>query len=362
MAYGASVPARTTLGVLLVAAAVAAAALAGPGGAASTGTRAARAPQWVGLGVARGVDVRDRVVPGGRALAGRRLADSHGGPYTTSTGETVRVFVSDAYPVDDALNLHWAEFLAHLVHGNELAKATVYVAPLDEVQTTCRSTQVEACYFPSLQQLVVPGDVPPDGTPIEEIVAHEYGHHVALNRSNFPWLAANWGTKRWSTYEGVCPLVLAHKAFPGDEGSNYFRNPGEAFAEAYRVLNDRKAPLSSVQLPWSWDLFEPDDTALALLEQDVLTPWTGSTVTRWRGRLAPGRVRRLLLPLPRDGLARFVLQAPRGSAIAVFDAASGKLVGAARTQIRYGVCGERRLGLAVQVGRRGTFSVTIARP
>ncbi len=45
----------------------------------------------------------------------------HGGTYTTTTGEQVRIVVSDRYPVDEARNQRWADFLASLVHGSELA-------------------------------------------------------------------------------------------------------------------------------------------------------------------------------------------------------------------------------------------------
>ena len=193
-------------------------------------------------------------------------------------------------------------------------------------------------------------------------MAHEYGHHIALNRSNSPWQAVLWGTKRWASYVHVCERVLARTAFPGDEGANYFRNPGEAFAESYRVLNDRRAPLSSVTLPWRMVGFDPDPTALALLEEDVLHPWTSSTISRWRGRLPRGGVSRFTLPTPRDGFAKFVLHAPPGSAVAVLDPRTGRVRGAARSEIRYGVCGERTLNLAVALTRPGRFSVTLARP
>jgi hypothetical protein len=108
--------------------------------------------------------------------------------------------------------------------------------------------------------------------------------------------------------------------------------------------------------------FDPDPTALALLEQDVLHPWTGSTITHWRTRVYTAGLRRFTLATPRDGLARFVLHGPRGSAIAVLDPRTGKPLGAARVEIRYGVCGERNLNLAVAMPRAGTFSVTLASP
>src|SRR6266516_1020502 len=224
------------------------------------------------LGQVPVLSVRGRVIRGRLRLAAARLATSHGGVYTAATGDQVKVYVSDAYPADDSVNQHWADFIAGLVHGNEITKVTVYVAPVSEVQTVCQSTEADGCYFLRDQQIVVPGEPSADGVPVEEIVAHEYGHHVAMNRSNWPWAAVEWGTKRWASYENVCARVQAHTAFPGDEGANYFSNPGEAFAESYRVLNDQRGQLGSMQLPWRMNGFAPDATALTLLEQDVQTP------------------------------------------------------------------------------------------
>jgi len=68
------------------------------------------------------------------------------------------------------------------------------------------------------------------------------------------------------------------------------------------------------------------------------------------------------VPTPHDGIAKFVLQGSPDSAIAVLDPTSGKALVAARIQIRYGICGERRLTLAVLSLRGGKFSITIARP
>lgn len=356
---------RQLIGRLVLATGLLVTALAAPAVAGVTGHAAPRGrsvPRIGELGRVPFVSVRDRVLRDGRRLATTRRATSHGGTYTAATGEQLKVYVSDTYPVDDTVNQHWADFIARLVHGREISTVTVYVAPYSEMQALCGSVDVDACYLLREQEMIVPGEIPPDGTPVEEIAAHEYGHHVAVNRSNWPWPAAAWGTKRWASHVHVCERVLAHTAFPGDEAANYLRNPGEAFAESYRVLNGRRAPLSNVQLPWVMDGFDPDPTALALLEQDVLHPWTGSTISRWRGRLTARGFRRLTLPTPRDGVAKFVLHGPRGSALAVLDSATGKVLGAARVQISYGVCGERKVSLAVALTRPGRFSVALFRP
>ena len=57
-------------------------------------------------------------------------------------------------------------------------------------------------------------------------------------------------------------------------------NPGEAFAETYRVLNEQGSALPQESWTSSRRSLYPDATALSLLEQDVLTPWTANTTRR----------------------------------------------------------------------------------
>ena len=70
---------------------------------------------------------------------------------------------------------------------------------------------------------------------------HEYGHHVAQSPPEHAVAAIDWGPKHWASAANVCARVSRREAFPGDEGSNYARNPGEAWAEAYRLMDERKA-------------------------------------------------------------------------------------------------------------------------
>ena len=70
-----------------------------------------------------------------------RVADAAeswtGGPTTSSTGETVTVFVSSGLPAELGTPQSWADFFAGLVHGPELPALTAYIAPLSEVQQVC---------------------------------------------------------------------------------------------------------------------------------------------------------------------------------------------------------------------------------
>ena len=154
-----------------------------------------------------------------------------------------------------------------LPHGKELSAAKVYIAPLPQVAEMCFTTEALGCY--GGQTLVVVGEST-DGIAPSSIATHEYGHHVAANRSNAPWPAIDWGTKRWASQVGVCSRVRSGMAFPGDEGMNYSLNPGEAFAESYRVLVETNGTAAGYDWPIIDPSFRPTPESLAALREDVL--------------------------------------------------------------------------------------------
>jgi hypothetical protein len=289
-----------------------------------------------------------------------------GGQFAASTGEAVSVTFSDSYPQDPALGQRWANVLAGLVHGPELGSVQVYIAPLREVQRIC-GFQALACYSPFAERIVAPGETAPDGTAAESIVAHEYGHHVASNRSNAPWRAVEWGTKRWATYVNVCSRARAGSLFPGNESRSYRLNPGEGFAEAYRVLNERRAGR-----PDAWSLVDaslfPDPTALQLLEQDILQPWTTNESLAFSGsfRRGSGRTRTFTVATPLDGTLRVTLTPPSGTTFGLALYSGTELVAGARTgsrSISTTVCGVR--SLTVRVTRTkgfGAFRLQVSKP
>jgi hypothetical protein len=311
----------------------------------------------------------------GTALRTDRLAAAavswRGGPITTSTGEVVEVFVSESLPVETVTPEYWAEFLAKLTHGPELASVTSYHAPIAEVRELCGARAL-GCYSRNTM-VSIAEPTPFDGTTPEEVVRHEYGHHIALYRDNTPWRAIDWGPKRWATAATVCPKVTRGQAYPGDEGSNYSLNPGEAWAEAYRLLEERKAGITTS----SWQIiapsFFPDDAALQAAEQDVLQPWTTGSVAAFRKTFAKRTPKVWWIPLsaPLDGNLRITAALPKGGKHEVALVGSNRRTVIRRAQwagqrakrIETTVCGQRSLFVRVtQAGTLGRVSVSASLP
>jgi hypothetical protein len=253
--------------VRLIAVAVAALVLLAASGAAAQGQPAARdanpAYAYV-LDRQTGVSSINR--------AARTAITWRGGAITASTGELVNVFVSDSLPAETPEK--WAEFLVKLTHGPEITRLTARIATVAEVQQLCGASAL-GCYSPNEMISIGEALIEAQTTP-EEIFRHEYGHHIAFHRANPPWRAIDWGPKNWSSAASVCPRVSRGEAFPGNEGRNYALNPGEAWAETYRLMDERRAGVTT----GSWSIvspsFFPNEAALAAAERDVLAPWTAN--------------------------------------------------------------------------------------
>jgi hypothetical protein len=309
------------------------------------------------------VDGTLRADPRTRAF---RLATAWwGGRYTTATGESVAIYTSEAYVADESTNQALAEFLGGLVHGAELSELTVYVAPLEILQTICGSSGVAGCYSPSREIMIVPGEDLEGGPTAAQVVAHEYGHHVATNRLNTPWEAVDRGTKRWSSYAGICAGAASGELAPGDEGVRYDLNPGEGFAEAFRVLNEVRAGATTVVWPIVDDRFFPDATALDLIALDVTKPWLSNTSAVVAGTFAPGRpaVRRVRIATPLDGPIRLTLRtAPAARSRLELLSPTGAVVARGATVSRT-VCGQRSFTARITgLGRPGRFTLAISKP
>jgi hypothetical protein len=285
-----------------------------------------------------------------RAAWPQRLG--RGGPYALAGGQQVTVYVSAAYAEADGVGRQWAEYFAGLVHGTELPMLKAYVAPLSQVAEMCGSDYALGCY--GGQTLITIGDSSSGYIPAS-IAAHEYGHHIAANRSNAPWAAISWGTKRWASYMNICSRAQAGTVFPGDEGDNYSLNPGEGFAESYRVLTETNGTADGYQWPIVDPSFRPDVQALAAIRADVLEPWSGPRIQTIKGKFAPGsRIWTTTVATRLDGDARVGVTVPGGGADGVtLLSGDGRVLGTGSwnssggKSLDYRVCGARSLKVRV---------------
>ena len=290
-----------------------------------------------------------------------------GGPITASTGEVVHVFVSDLLPAETPEK--WAEFLVGLTHGPELPRATTRLATLAEVQELC-GQGAAGCY--RANEIVTIGEPSPKGDLPEEVLRHEYGHHVAFHRTNPPWRAIDWGPKNWASAAGVCPRVSRGDAFPGDGGRNYAQNPGEAWAEVYRLLDERRAGITTGRWPIVSRSFYPSEAALAAAERDVLAPWAANSNVVQRRVFGRARNQIWWIPLrtpldgaltvratvPRSGLHEVALVAPnRRRVLRRAQQVSQRVRSTATT-----VCGQRSLFVRVTARGPGRVVVTVSTP
>jgi hypothetical protein len=295
-------------------------------------------------------------------------AGSWGGAYRVATGESVTVFASSSYPVDPAMGQRWADFLDSLVHGSELSSVTVFLAPANQVGRLCGADAV-ACYSSQDNLLVAPGEDPGSDLSAEAVVTHEYGHHVAAHRVNPPWDALDYGTKRWASAMQVCARAKKGSLAPGAEDPvQYDVNPGEGFAESYRVLNERLA--GRVETPWQIvsNILYPSDGALTMLQRDVTSPWVQDATTTSTARFTrTARTRTLTVATPLDGTMKISLRSAAGLRASLDVFAAGKRVvhasGAGALARTATVCGQRSYKIRVRAVRgNGAVSIALSKP
>ncbi|MFO7592340.1 MAG: hypothetical protein R6X23_15890 [Acidimicrobiia bacterium] len=313
------------------------------------------------------------VEPHGTALSPSRLSQSSitwlGGATTASTGERLVVFVSASLPPDTGSPQTWADFLAQLVHGQELTALTSYIATPSETEQLC-GPRALGCYW---SNRMVSIGTSAYGISADEVVRHEYGHHIAFHRLNPPWLAIAWGPKHWASDQDICRRAAQGTVFPGDEGAHYRLNPGEAWAETYRVLDEQRSGATGS----GWSLvdpsFVPGATTLAAAEKDVLEPWADNTTTVLRNRFTDARRKPwvIRLDVPLDGLLQVTVSLPKGGLQEVALLSSDRKTVLARAlwagstvkRISTSVCGVRTLYVRVSHrGALGRVAVVVYRP
>jgi hypothetical protein len=305
--------------------------------------------------------VRDRVIHGEPGTLRLASAAASTGVYQDQDGHSVRVQVSDAYADPDIRAQELVNFLGTLLHTDEMNQLTASLVTPRELRRVCGRGAL-ACYFPDPEEIVVSAeDGGPNDPPREFLIAHEYGHHLAANRSNSPWTALERGTKRWSTHEDICRGIKRRKIRPGF----YFENPGEAFAESFAFYHFPNV------IKWIWDIPRPDQGSYDAILADVRFPWTRRTASGWSGRLGKEHrkeIRRLETPL--DGRLKVKLDGPPGADfdLAVLGPNRGRVLQRAvhpgpDETLRYTVCGNRSVRVVVHRFKgAGEFEVTTARP
>jgi hypothetical protein len=302
--------------------------------------------------------------------AAQQAISWRGGPITASTGEVIRVFVSNSIPAETTSPEAWAEVLAGLTHGPELATLTSRIAPLEEVEAIC-GPQALGCYRANV--MISPSEVSLEGTTPEEVLRHEYGHHIAFHRQNPPWRAIDWGPKHWASAANVCARTARNEAFPGDQGRNYGLNPGEAWAEVYRLMDERKAGITTGRWQVVAPSFYPNEAALAATERDVVQPWTKGTTRSYARTFRRGARNAWWIPLatPLDGELRLTATLSRSAEHEVALVAPNRRTVLARAQwvsqrskrLSRVVCGQRTLYVRVHPsGAAGRVRLTVSTP
>jgi hypothetical protein len=236
----------------------------------------------------------------------RTAVETDGRTYLTASADAQPVAVFRSSAPDPAADQALVDFLGSLVHGRELGGLRVHVGAPTEINEICGGGRVVACYAVGSSRMYVP-DRAVAGAPVEYVLAHEYGHHIASWRSNAPWDADAWGPKYWASTMRVCTYVRKRQLFPGNQGAHYLDDPGEGFADSY-------AHLSQPHVPWQFNaLMAPTDAAFKAIRRDVLRPWTGPRTRTFHRRFGPGRrARSFQLRLRLDGNVQVALRGRPG--------------------------------------------------
>jgi hypothetical protein len=171
----------------------------------------------------------------------------------------------------------------------------------------------------------------------------------------------------------VCGRVARKQAYPGNEGANYDVNPGEAWAETYRLMDEQKAGITTATWRIIAQSFFPSGAALQAAERDVLQPWSaGRTAgfTRVFGKKTK-KVWLVRLPSSLDGELRVSATVPNGGTHEVALVGSNgrtvirraQWVGQRLKRLAGSVCGQRSLFIRVtQSGALGRVRVSAATP
>jgi hypothetical protein len=265
-----------------------------------------------------------------------------------------------------------ANFIGTLIHGDEVDLLTVQLDTEYQLGYDC-GFGAEACYFSGDNKIVIGGyeEADGEGASFEFVLTHEYGHHVAQHRDMpAPFGSAiDWGTEHWASVEHVCQGKRSGRFYPGDEGTHYFEDPGEAFAEAFAHYRFPNLPVQWRYAP----ALRPTPASFRAIREDTLEPWRGRTSLVLSGHV-PARgegaaVESLSTPLDGtvslrpDSLRRhgyeLALRSRAGRLLRRSDRGLGP-----RHQLDYTVCGQPHLRLVITstTAHGGPFRLNIQRP
>jgi hypothetical protein len=318
--------------------------------------------------------MRDVVLRRADAAAARISASASSRRYPIHDGSeaTIAVAVTEACASNCTLvePQRIADFVGTLLHGSEVGLLTVQLDTEYELGFDC-GFGAEACYYAGEDKIAIGGypEVDHSGDPLEYVLAHEYGHHVAAHRKlPSPFGAAvDWGTGRWASLEQVCQGRRSGRLFPGDEGSHYYEDPGEAFAESFARY---RFPLMPVR--WQWlPALRPTAAAFRAIREDTLAPWRGPSTVVLSGHV-PARGEGAAVEYLRTPLDGTVSLRPGGLRHGYELALRGRAGRLLRRfplrprsdQLDYTVCGRARLRLVLtSTSRRDhPFRLLIERP
>lgn len=322
------------------------------------------------------VPMRDVVLDEPGAAAARTSASASSQRYSIHDGSEATITVSVTPACAESCNVtdpqRVADFIGSLIHGDEVDLLTVQLDSETQLGFDC-GFGAEACYFSGENKIVIGGyeEADGDGATFDFVLAHEYGHHVAEHREMpAPFGdAIDWGPERWASVENVCQGKRHGRLFPGDEGTHYFEDPGEAFAEAFAHY---RFPETSIAWRYASAL-KPTPASLAAVREDTLNPWQGRKRFTLSGHV-PARgegaaVESLRTPL--DGTVSLRPSSLRGSGYELaLRSRAGRFLRSSRHglnprhQLDYTVCGQHRLSLQIRSTRPhgGPFRLQIQRP
>ena len=143
-----------------------------------------------------------------------------------------------------ALAQFFVTFLGTLPHGSELARLKLAIETPAEVVSGCGGDDgVLACYLPTSRTMIVPGEqAQGSDAPVNYVIAHEYGHHLAAARSNAPLAAVTYGPKYWSSYERVCSRT-SDGQLAVSQTTRYLEDPGRGLGGDLRAADLPRAPV-----------------------------------------------------------------------------------------------------------------------